>query len=133
MYFFELPLNSRYQKTPPMNARTSIVASLLCIALASFPEELLSELVTAAKLKEVKALGLKPDAYQRRISDGFTTCQWVDDDTIVAAADSTSSILVKDKDGEDSVDVTARFRCTLKLDPKAGTWEILKSKKLKEE
>ncbi|MCX6972095.1 MAG: hypothetical protein NTV93_18365 [Verrucomicrobia bacterium] len=97
------------------------------------PEELLSALVTAAKLKEVKALGLKPDAYQRRISDGFNTCQWVDDDTIVAVADSISSVLVKDKDGEDSVDVCVKFRCTLKLDPKTGTWKIVKSEKLKDE
>ena len=97
------------------------------------PEDLLSALVTGAKRKEVKALGLKPDAYQRRISDGFATRRWVDENTIEAVADSTSSVLVKDKDGEDSVDVFVKFRCTLKLDPKAGTWKILKSEKLKEE
>lgn len=97
------------------------------------PEESLEALVTEEKLKGIKALGLKPDSYQRRISDSFTTCRWIDPNTIEAVAHSISSVMIKNKDGEDSEDVCAGFRCTMKLDPKAGKWKILKSEKLKEE
>ena len=97
------------------------------------PEETLSALPAGEKIVQIKAMGLKADAYQRRIHDEFTTRQWLDDNTIEVDARSDSTVMIKGTDGEDIADVSAGFRCTAKFDPKTKKWKILKSQKLKNE
>ena len=84
------------------------------------------------KLEAVKSMGLNPDTYQRRIYDTFVTRRWLDGNTIEADARSVSSVLIKEKDGENSEDVIASFRCIVKWNSKTKTWTIPKTKKLKE-
>jgi len=96
------------------------------------PVETLEALAAKTKLEAVKSMGLNPDTYQRRIYDTFVTRRWLDGNTIEADARSVSSVLIKEKDGENSEDVIASFRCIVKWNSKTKTWTILKTKKLKE-
>ena len=93
-------------------------------------EETLSSLPAREKIAQLKAMGLKADANQRRIHDEFTTRQWIDGNTIEVDARSNATVLIADKDGEDIADVSGAFRCTVRFDLKTKKWKIIKSAKL---
>jgi hypothetical protein len=102
------------------------------------PEEPVLEFLRREKANQVKQLGLKPDAYQRRIHDEVELRRWIDATTIEVDGHSISTVQVKKKpDDEDeegeTVDLDAKARFTLQLDPKKKAWKILKSQPLKEE
>jgi hypothetical protein len=95
------------------------------------PEETLSVLPAREKIVQIKALGLKADAHQRRIHDEFTTRRWLDGNTIEVDARSESTVLLSEKDDNDIDGVSGAFRCTVRFDAKTKKWKVLKSEKLK--
>ena len=97
------------------------------------PEETLSALPAREKIVQIKAMGLKADAHQRRIHDECTTRRWLDGNTIEVDARSESTVLLSQTDENDIDGVSGAFRCTAKFDPKTKKWKILKSEKLKNE
>ncbi|QIF05742.1 hypothetical protein [Roseimicrobium sp. ORNL1] len=100
------------------------------------PEDMLFGFLNQVKATQIKEMGLKPGVYQRRIHDEVTTRRWIDASTVEVDAHSIRTVPVKANDKDEDpeiVDVEAKFRFTLKLDPKKKEWKILKSEKLKNE
>jgi hypothetical protein len=95
------------------------------------PEETLSVLTAREKIAQIKSLGLKADAYQRRIHDECTTRRWLDGNTIEVDARSESTVLLSETDENDIEGVTGAFRCTTKFDVRTKKWKVLKSAELK--
>ena len=97
------------------------------------PEDVLTGVLTKEKAAQIKAIGLKPDVYTRRIHDSFTTRRWIDGNTVEIDAHSIRTVTVKAKGEDEIMDLEARFRCTLKFDAKSKQWKLLKAEKLKTE
>ncbi|MEI6034884.1 MAG: hypothetical protein WCS65_11470 [Verrucomicrobiae bacterium] len=85
-------------------------------------EEMLGARLQAEKAKDLKAQGIKADAYQRRIWDSYSTKRWIDVNTVEVDAYTIRAVATKE---DDFADVAGSLRFVVHWDQR-GKWVIVK-------
>jgi hypothetical protein len=80
------------------------------------------KLMARAEERDRKRLGVRKNAYRRRISDEWTVRRWIDRDTFEVFAQSTGSVLVKEE-SDDPQYIGGAVLFTVKCDNRGG-WKL---------
>ena len=92
-------------------------------------EEMLGARLQIEKTKDLKAQGIKADAYQRRIWDSFSTKRWIDVNTVEVDAYTIRAVATKN---DDFADITGSLRFVVHWENQ-GKWKIIKQKPMSPE